>query len=97
MTRKEKLREIFSDLKDGLRFCVVERHENFVSQGKSFSCDWNGHWSNSYIYFRNYGSWAHAATLANLAYELEGVDLNDVITESEYEKLSKERFFGWRI
>ena len=97
MTRKEMLRYIFSELKDGLRFCVVERNENFVSQGKSFSCDWNGHWSNSYIYFRNYGSWAKAATLANLADELDGVDLNDVITESEYEKLSGEKFFGWRI
>lgn len=97
MTRKEMLRYIFSELKDGLRFCVVERHENFVSQGKSFSCDWNGHWSNSYIYFRNYGSWAKTATLANLADELEGVDLKDVITESEYEKLSNEKFFGWRI
>jgi len=97
MTRKEMLRYIFSELKGGLRFCVVERHENFVSQGKSFSCDWNGHWSNSYIYFRNYGSWAKTATLANLADELEGVDLKDVITESEYEKLSNEKFFGWRI
>ena len=97
MTRKEMLRYIFSELKDGLRFCVVERHENFVYQGKSFSCDWNGHWSNSYIYFRNYGSWAKTATLANLADELDGVDLKDVITESEYEKLSKEKFFGWRI
>lgn len=97
MTRKEMLRYIFSELKDGLRFCVIERHENFVSQGKSFSCDWNGHWSNSYIYFRNYGSWAKTATLANLADELDGVDLKDVITESEYEKLSNEKFFGWRL
>ena len=97
MNRKERLREIFADLKDGLRFCVVNRYENFVSQGLSFSCDWNGHWSNSYIYLRNYGSWAKAATLANLADELDGVDLNDVITESEYEKLSNEKFFGWRI
>lgn len=97
MTRKEKLREIFSDLKDGLRFCVVERYENFVSQGLSFSCDWNGHWSNSYIYFRNYGSWAKTASLASLTDALEGVDLKNVITESEYEKLSNEKFFGWRI
>lgn len=97
MNRKERLREIFSDLKDGLRFCVVERHENFVSQGLSFSCDWNGHWSNSYIYFRNYGSWAKTASLASLTDALEGVDLKNVITESEYEKLSNEKFFGWRI
>ena len=97
MNRKERLREIFADLKDGLRFCVVERHENFVSQGLSFSCDWNGHWSNSYIYFRNYGSWAKIASLASLTDALEGVDLKNVITESEYEKLSNEKFFGWRI
>lgn len=97
MTRKEKLREIFNDLKDGIRFCVVNRFENFVSQGLSFSCDWNGHWSNSYIYFLHYGSWAKKATLSSLADALDGVDLNDVITESEYEKLSNDKFFGWRI
>lgn len=97
MNRKETLRYIFSELKDGIRFCVIERHENFVSQGLSFSCDWNGHWSNSYIYFRNYGSWAKTASLASLTDALEGVDLKNVITESEYEKLSNEKFFGWRI
>ena len=81
------------DLKDGVRMCVVNRHENFVSQGLSFSCPW----PYAYIYFRNYGQWAHKATLENLAYELENVNLSDVVTESEFEKMSGERFFGWGI
>lgn len=93
MTRKEKLHEIFDDLKRGFRFCVYDG----ISQGLSFSCDWNGHWSNSMLYFRHYGSWAKQASLANLADELAEYDLNMVITESEYEKKSGKDFFGWRI
>ena len=97
MTRKERLHEIFNELKDGTRFCVVNRYENFVSQGKGISCDWNGHWRNSYIYFNGYGSWAKQATLANLSDELDGVDLKDVVTETEFNKLSGGKFFGWRL
>jgi len=97
MTQKEHLRMIFDDLKSGLRMCVINRYENFVVQGLSFSCDWNSSWRDSYLYFRGAGSWAKKATLANLADELEGCDLNDVVTESEYERLSGEKFFGWRI
>lgn len=80
-------------LKEGVRMCVVNRHENFVSQGLSLSCPW----PHTYLYCRDYGQWAHKATLENLTNELDGYNLDDVITESEFEKLSGQRFFGWGI
>ena len=80
-------------LKEGIRMCVVERHENFVSQGLSFSCPWP--YTN--LYCRNYGQWAHKATLENLANELDGCNLDDVVTEKEFEKMSGKDFFGWGI
>lgn len=94
MRRRERIREIMNTLKSGVRMCVVERHENFFRQGLSLSCPW----PYNYLYCRDYGQWAHKATLENLTYELEDVqNLDDVVTESEFEKMSGERFFGWGI
>ena len=93
MKRRERIKEVMNTLKSGVRMCVVDRHKNFVSQGLSLSCPW----PYNYLYCRDYGQWAHKATLENLAYELDGVNLDDVITESEFEKISGERFFGWGI
>ena len=93
MSRRKRIREIMETLKSGVRMCIVERHENFVSQGLSLSCPW----PHTYLYCRNYGHWAHKATLENLTYELDGHNLDDLVTESEFEKMSGERFFGWGI
>lgn len=103
MTKREYLHMIFEDLKCGLRMCEIIPTKNLSGevvgyhQGLSFSCDWNGHWSNSYLYFRGAGSWAKKATLQNLAYELEDCELDNIVTESEFEKKSGKNFFGWRI
>lgn len=93
MKRRERIREIMNTLKEGVRMCVVERNENTISQGLSFSIPW----PYTYLYCRNYGQWAHKATLKNLTYELDGCNLDDVVTESEFKKMSGKDFFGWGI
>ena len=49
------------------------------------------------IYVRNYGQWAVKATQKELEWVLRDVNLDNVVTESEFEKKSRERFFGWGI
>ena len=94
MTRRQKIRDIYNDLKDGLRFCELCETKNLngevvgYHQGISFSMGWDG----QYIYVRNYGQWAVKATQKEL-----DVNLDNVVTESEFEKKSGERFFGWGI
>ncbi len=99
MTRRQKIKDIYNDLKDGLRFCELCETKNLngevvgYHQGISFSMGWDGR----YIYVRNYGQWAVKATQKELEWTLRDVNLDNVVTESEFEKKSGERFFGWGI
>ncbi len=99
MTKRERIRQIFNELKSGIRFCELLETKNLVGdvvgyhQGKSLSCPW----PYNYIYVRNYGQWAHKATLENLTWELRDCNLDKLVTESEFEKKSGEAFFGWGI
>ena len=99
MTRRQKIRDIFNDLKSGLRFCELCETKNLngeivgYHQGISFSMSLD----DRYIYVRNYGQYAVKATQKELDFVLRDADLNNVVTESEFEKKSGERFFGWGI
>ena len=99
MTKREKIRNIFKKLKDGERMCEMIETKNLngevvgYHQGLSFSCPW----PYNYIYFRNYGQWADRANLQELSYELDGCNLDMIVTESEFEKKSGESFFGCGI
>lgn len=51
MTRRQKIRDIYNDLKDGLRFCELCETENLngevvgYHQGLSFSMGWDGRYN----------------------------------------------------
>lgn len=97
MTKRDKIRDIYKELKYGSRMCEIIPTKNVngevvgYHQGLSFSCD------DEYIYFCGAGSWAVKASQQRLARELEDCDLDNIVTESEFEKKSGEHFFGWRI
>jgi len=99
MTKREKIKQIFNDMKSGLRFCEMLETKNLIGevigyhQGKSFSCPW----PYNYIYVRNYGQWADRANLQELTRELDDCNLDMIVTESEFEKKSGKSFFGWGI
>ena len=99
MTKREKIRNIFNQLKDGEKMCEMIETKNLCGtivgyhQGKSFSCPW----PYNYIYVRNYGQWADKATLQELSRELEDCDLDKIVTEREFVKKSGKEFFGWGI
>jgi hypothetical protein len=99
MTRRQKIRDIYNDLKGGLRFCELCETKNLSGeivgyhQGISFSMSWDGR----YIYIRDCGLYAVKATQKELDYVLRDVDLNNVVSECEFEKKSGEHFFGWGI
>lgn len=99
MTKREKIKDIYEKLKSGFRMCEMIPTRNVdgwivgYHQGLSFSCD------GKYIRFLGAGSWAIKASLKSLTEELRfwGCDLRLIVTESEFEKRSGEKFFGWRI
>jgi hypothetical protein len=97
MTKREKIKDIYKTLKSGLRMCEMIETKNLSGevigfhQGLSFSCD------DEYIYFLGSGSWAVKSSLKKLEFELDGCNLDMIVTESEFEKRSGQKFFGWRI
>jgi len=102
MTRREKLRAIFEELKLGTLMCVVEKRvcpngDILYFQGLSMSCYWDGNYRNSIIRVRHYGGWAVRASLNELARTLEGYNLDDVMTKEEFEEKSHEKFFCWAL
>ena len=102
MTKREKLRAIFEELKLGTLMCVAQKHTRydgsvFYSQGLSLSCDWCGSWRNSFIHYSHYGFSAVRATLSELAWVLRDCNLDDVISREEFEEKSGEKFFRWGI
>lgn len=102
MTRLEKLRAIFEELKLGTYMCVAEKRVRydgsvFYTQGLSLSCYWDGNYRNSIIRVRHYGGWAVRATLKELARTLGGYNLDDVVSAEKFEELSNEKFFYWAL
>ena len=102
MTKREKLRAIFEELKLGTLLCVAEKRvcpngKTLYLQGLSLSCDWCGSWRNSFIRVRHYGGWAVHATLSELERTLEDYNLDDVMSREEFEKKSGEKFFCWAL
>lgn len=98
MTKREKIRNIFKKLKEGVCMCEMIETKNLCGkvvgyhQGKSFSCPW----PYNYIFVRHYGQWADKATISELSWELRDCNLDMIVTDSEFEKKAG-KFFYWGI